>query len=120
MVFFAQEFDVSFYFVGNMRHHLNRFAQIVAAPFFIDYRFVNPSRGERIGFSSFDVGKPLVMPEVEIGFHTVYRNITFAVLVRIERARVDVDVGVELLNGNVISSCLEELTNRRGDDALTQ
>ena len=41
-------------------------------------------------------------------------------LVRIERSGVDVDVRVELLNGNVVPSCLEEFANRRGDNAFAQ
>ena len=41
------------------------------------------------------------MTEVEVGLMTVDGYITLAMLIGIERARVDVDVGVELLNSNL-------------------
>ena len=40
------------------------------------------------------------MPEVQVGFRAVVRDIYLAVLERIHRSRVDVEIRVELLNGH--------------------
>ena len=60
------------------------------------------------------------MSEVQVGFGTIIRDITLAVFVRVEGARVDVDVGVQLLDGDLHPTRLQELGQRGTDDALTQ
>ena len=51
------------------------------------------------------------MTEVKICLHAIYSNVAFSMLIRIEGARVNVDVRIKLLNGNVVASCLKKLTN---------
>ena len=51
--------------------------------------------------------KSLIVPEVKVGLHTVRRHVTLAVLVRIQCARVDVYIGIELLNRYPIPTRLE-------------
>ena len=51
------------------------------------------------------------MAKVKVGFHAINRYVTFAMLVGIEGARVDVNVGVKFLDGNVVASRLQQLTN---------
>ena len=48
------------------------------------------------------------MAEVEVGLHAIIGHVAFAVFVRIERAWVDIDVGVELLNGDAVAACLKD------------
>ena len=47
-------------------------------------------------------------------------DIAFAMLVGVQRAWVDIDVGVELLNRDAVATCLEELTEGGSYDPLTQ
>ena len=86
----------------------------------IDDGFVDASRGQRVGFGCLNAGKPLVVSQVQIGLHPIDGDIALAVFVGIECARVDVDVWVELLDGDVVASGLQELTDRRRDDAFSQ
>ena len=50
------------------------------------------------------------MSQIKIGFHAVNGNITLAVLIRIERARIYIDIGVKLLNGDIVASGLQEFS----------
>src|SRR5574344_297132 len=110
MIFLSEQFYVAFYFVCDMRNYLYRLTQIVASAFLVYYSFVNTACSQIVRLSSLNAGKALVMTEVEVGFMTVNRYITLSVFVRIEGSRVNIDVWVELLNCDVISSRLEELT----------
>ena len=59
-------------------------------------------RIRRLGKRS--VGKALVMPQVEIGFRSVVGDENFTVLVGIHRSRIDVQVRVEFLIDDFVSS----------------
>jgi hypothetical protein len=54
------------------------------------------------------VDEPLVVAEVEVGLAPVVGDEHLAVLERVHGAGVDVDVGVELLQGDAQSAGLEE------------
>ena len=103
-----------------MRYNLNGFAQIVAPTLLIDHRFVDPTRGKRIILGGLNAGEAFVVSQVEIGLHAVYRNVALAVFVGVERSGIDIDVGIELLNGDVVASCLQEFTDGGGNDAFAE
>ncbi len=48
------------------------------------------------------------MAEIEICLRTVFRHITFAMLIRVHCPRVYIDVRVKLLNGYIIAPSLQE------------
>jgi hypothetical protein len=58
--------------------------------------------------------------EVEVGLGAVVGDVDLAVLVRAHRARVDVDVGVELLERDAVAVVLEEPADRSGREALAE
>ena len=64
--------------------------------------------------------KSFVVSQVQIGLETILRHVALAVLVRIQRTWVDVDVGVEFLDGYLVATCLQQFSNRGGNDALSQ
>ena len=66
------------------------------------------------------VDEPLVVTEVEVGLGAVLGDEHLAVLERAHRARVDVDVGVELLQRDPQAPGLEQAAERRGRDSLPQ
>ena len=67
-----------------------------------------------------DVGEPLVMAQVEVGFRAVVQHINLAVLVGVHRARVDVEVGVELLQRDLEAAVLQQRAQRGRRQALAQ
>ena len=103
-----------------MRHHLNRLSQIVtlALPFYDG--LIDTPRGDGVVASSLNTGKPFVMPQIKVGFHTIYCHIAFAVFIGIQRSRVDIDVGVEFLNGDFIAPGLKQFSDTGGNNSLTQ
>ena len=116
----AEQLYVSLDFVGDMRHNLYGLAKIVAAAFLIDNALVDTSGGDVVGACGLDVGKPLVVTEVEVGFVAVDSYVAFAVLVWVECSRVDVDVGVEFLDCYFVAASFEQTCKRRRDNAFTK
>lgn len=64
--------------------------------------------------------KALVMAQVQVGLGAVFRDVAFAVLVRVQRAGVYVNVRVEFLYGDSQPASLQEFGKRRCHDALAQ
>ena len=96
-----------------MRNHLNSLTQIISAAFFVNNTFVDTSRSDVIGLRCLYTQETFVMSQVEIGFMSVYGNIAFSMLIRVQSSRVDVDVRVKLLDGYIITSCLQQFTDGR-------
>jgi hypothetical protein len=87
--------------VGNDLHGL---AEIVAAAFLVDHALVDTACGDIVRTGGAHVGEAFVVPQVEVGFMTVDGHIAFAVFVRVQCPRVDVDVRVEFLDGYSVAS----------------
>jgi hypothetical protein len=66
------------------------------------------------------VREALVVAEVEVGLGTVVEHEHLAVLERVHRAGIDVDVRVELLQRDAETAGLEESTEGRGGDPLAE
>jgi hypothetical protein len=66
------------------------------------------------------VDEALVVTDVEVGLGAVLGDEHLAVLEGAHRARVDVQVRVELLGRDGEAAGLEESSERGGDDALPQ
>jgi hypothetical protein len=60
------------------------------------------------------------VPEVEVGLAAVVGDEDLAVLERVHRAGIDVDVRVELLHRDPQAPGLEQSTEGRGGDALAE
>ena len=112
--------DAALDFVGDVGHHLDGLAQIVATSFALNDTQVDATSGDTVVARCHDAREPLVVAKVEVGFHAVGRHIAFAVFVRVQRAWVDVDVGVEFLNGDIVAPSLEQFSYRCRDDAFAQ
>jgi len=64
------------------------------------------------------VDEPLVVPEVEVGLCAVVGDEDLTVLVGAHRAGVDVEVGVELLEGDAQAPGLQDVPERGRGDAF--
>ncbi len=108
----AEALDVSLDFVGDVRHDLDCLAEIVAPSLLVDDRLIDAAGGEVVGAGGLDVGESFVVTQVQVCLMAVYGDVTFTVLVGVEGAGVDVDVGVELLDCYLESSGEEEAGER--------
>ena len=80
-----------------IRNDLNGAAVKAALALLVEHGKVNAPR-RRVGrLGKRCVRKAFVVPEVKVGLRTVVRNENFSMLIRIHRARIDVQVGVEFL-----------------------
>jgi len=98
--------------VGDVRHHLDGLSQVVASALALDDAQIDTPCGYAVVARSLNASESLVVSQVEICFHTIGRHVALTVLIGIQRTRVDIDVGVEFLDGNPVASCLQEFSQR--------
>ena len=103
-----------------MRHNLDRFAEVGAFALLGDDGIVDFAGGDVVRFGGVDIQEALVVTEVKVGLSTVFGDIALAVLVRVERARVDVDVGVEFLNRHPEAAGLQKFCGRCRNDSFAE
>src|SRR5215207_2691676 len=94
--------------VCNMRDHLDRPTEKIAAAFLADDVRVDLSAGEIARLAQTDIDEPLVVTEVEVCFSAVIEDIHLSVLVWTHCARVNIDVRVELLHGHFEPALLQK------------
>jgi len=96
-----------------MWYHLNRFTQKITSSLFIYDAFINAASSNVVRLCCLNAQKTFVVSQVEVGLVTIYRNIAFSVLVRVQCSRINIDIRVKLLNGYFITSCLKQFTDGR-------
>ena len=109
-----------FDFVRDVRNDLHGLAEEFAAAFLVDDREVDLAGGEiRIAIED-AVGESFVVAEIEVGFAAVVEHIDFAVLVGAHRARIDVDVRIELLHADGQPALFEQHADRSAGQSLAE
>ena len=89
-----------------MRNDLDRPAKVDSRAFLANYLGVDLA-GRHVGQGSqFDVNKPFVVAEVEIGLRPIDRDEHFTVLVGRHRPRIDVEIRIELEDRNAQAATL--------------
>ena len=94
---FADGVNKALDLVGDVRNHLNSFAEVLALALLCEHIGIDLARGEVGVFVQILVDKTLVMSEVKVCFRAVLGDINLAVLIRAHGAGVNVDVRVKLL-----------------------
>ena len=112
--------DAVFDFVGDMGHHLDGLAEVVAMAFLVDDGLINLARGHRVGLGGADAREALVVAEVEVGLRAVHGHIALAVLVWVQCPRVDIDVGVDFLYGDGIATGLQQFADAGRDNTFSK
>ena len=116
----ADAVDELFDLIGHVGNDLNRGTQILAPAFLVQHVPVHLS-GSQVGeLIQVFVDEALVVTQVQIGLRAVLGDVDLAVLVGAHGAGVNVDVGVQLLGGDLQSPRLEKTAKRRRGDALAQ
>jgi hypothetical protein len=106
--------------VGDVRNHLDRPPEVVAAALLLDHLQVDLAGRPVVVARRQLVGEALVVTEIEVGFRAVVGDVHLAVLIRAHRARIDVDVRVELLQRNLVTVPLEERADGGGGQPLAE
>ena len=106
--------------VGDVRHHLHRAAQIVAAPLRREHVLIDAPRGDVVVPPGRNAGEAFVMAEIEIGLSAVVGYEHLPVLVGAHRAWIDIEIRVELAQPNRKAPRLQQRAKRRRCQALAQ
>src|SRR3546814_1401160 len=94
--------------VGDVRDHLDGGAQVVAGALLADHVLVDLAGGDLVLARQPGVDEALVVAEVQVGLGAVVGDVHLAVLERAHRARVDVDVWIELHHRHAQAARLED------------
>ncbi len=106
--------------VGDVRDHLDGGAEIVAAPLLGEDVLVDTAGGDVVLPRRRPAGEALVMAEIEVGLGAVVGDEDLAVLVRRHRARIDVEIGVELAQAHLVAARLQQRAERRRCKTLAE
>ena len=106
--------------VSDVRHDLDRPAQVVATALLHDDVVVDAPGREVIAPPDGHGREPLVVPEVEVGLRSVLRHVDLAVLVGIHRPRVHIDIGVDFQESEAGAAAFQEIPDGCGREALPQ
>lgn len=106
--------------VGDVRHHLHGFAQVVSAPLPFQHRGVDLAGGHVGLASQVDVEKAFIVAQIEVGLSAVVRDKHLPVLEGRHGAGVNVEVGVYLDRGDTEAATLEEDADGRRRDAFAK
>jgi hypothetical protein len=98
--------------IGDVRHHLDGGAEIIAASLLGEDLLVDAAGGDVVLLGRRPSGETLIVAEVEIGFGAIVSHEHFAVLVRRHRAGIDVEIGIELAQANFVAARLQQRAER--------
>jgi hypothetical protein len=106
--------------VGDVRDDLHGVAQVGAAPLVRDHRGVDLAGGD-VGLAlEVGVEEAFVVADVQVSFRPVVGDEHLAVLEGVHRARIDVQVRIELLHGDPQAPELEQAAQAGGGESLAQ
>ena len=107
-------------FIGDVRDHLHRAAEIIAAAFLLNDALVNLARRPVRVLRRDGVRESLVVTEIEVRLGAVVGDVHLAVLIRAHRARIDVDVRIELLHRDFVAVAFEKGADGGGGETLAE
>jgi hypothetical protein len=96
--------------IGDVRDDLHGVAQVFAAAFLGDDGGVHLAGGHVGRTLEVFVEEALVVSDVQVSLGTVVRDEDFAVLEGVHRARIHVQVGIELLHSYRQAACPQQMT----------
>lgn len=105
----AHEHDAALYLVGDVRDDLDSLAKIVATTLLLDDTLINTPGSDVVVLAGSDIEETLVVAKVEVCLGAVFGHVALAMLVRVERAGINVKVRVKFLDGDVVATALEKL-----------
>ena len=115
----SEQLNLMLYLVRDMRHHLHGLAQIVPAAFFLYDILIDTSRRDVVRTMGTHIQETLVVSEVQIRLVPVFRHVTFAVLVGVQRTGIHIDIRIEFLVRNMKPARFEQIAQRSGNDSFS-
>ena len=116
----GQSLDAVFDLVGDVGDHLHGGPEVVAPPLLGEHRRIDRAGGGVGVAVERDVDEALVVPQVEVALTTVVGDEHLAVLERVHRAGIEVDVRIELLHRDPQTPAFEQPAEGRGRQPLPE
>ena len=110
----------AFDFICDMRNDLHGSPAVITVTLFLQNRPVHLP-GRHIGiFVQALINKTLIMSQIQVCLRSVIRDIYFSVLNGIHGSRINIDVRIKFLHGNLVASGLEQTAQGSRSDALSE
>jgi hypothetical protein len=106
--------------VGDVRDHLDGGAEIIAAALLGQDVLIDAAGSDVVFLGRRIAGEALVMAEVEVGLGAVVGDEHLAVLIGRHRPRIDVEIGVELAQADLVAARLQQGAKCRRGQAFTE
>src|SRR5205823_4974362 len=107
-------------FVSDVRDYLDGPAQIIAAALLLDDALIDLARGPVRVAGGGGAREALVVPKIEVGLRAVVGDVHLAMLVRAHRARIDIDIWIELLQRHLVAVAFEQAADGRGREPFAE
>ena len=95
-------------------------AEIIAAPLLGQDFLIDAAGGDVVLPRRRAPGEALVMAEIEIGLGAVVGDEDLAVLIGRHRAGIDVEIGIELAQADLVAARLQQRAERRGGQTFAE
>ena len=95
-------------------------AQIVAAPLLLQNGLVDAAGGDVVALGRRDAGEALIVTQIEVGLGPVVGDEDLAVLIGAHRPRIDIEIGVQLAQTNLVTARLQERTEGGGRETFSE
>ena len=103
---------------GDVGNHLHSAAVVIPPALLVDHGLVNRTGGHAVEARHGRVGKAFVVAQVQVCFRTVFGDEDFTVLDRAHRARIHIQVRIQLQDRNVVTPGFQQAPKARGHDPL--
>ena len=104
--------------VRDVRDHLNGRAEVIAATLFGENFLIDAPGRDVVLSRRGTTGEALIVAEIEIGLGAVIGDEHLAVLIGRHRARIDIEIGVELAQADLITARLQQRAKCCGSETL--
>ena len=106
----SEALDASLDFVGDVRDDLHSLSEIVTTALSCQYGLIDAACSGVAVAAQWLVDKALVVTEVEVGLAAIIGHEHLAVLERVHRARIDIDIRIKFLHGDPKATHLQQTT----------
>ena len=94
--------------IRHMRNHLHRAPLILPRPLLLNHRRIHLPARQIVQPRQIRVREPLIMPQIQIRLRPVIQHINLPVLIRVHRARIDVQIGIKLLHDHLEAAIFQQ------------
>src|SRR2546425_7458707 len=120
LLFLSDRSELRLNLVRDVRDDLDRTPEVVSAALLLNHSAVDLAGRDVVVPGQVHVEEPLVVPEVEVHLGAVVEDEHLPVLVRVHRARVDVQVRVDLDRADFQAFRFQQDSDGRGADSLSE